>query len=204
MKIVVFGNEDSWNELTVANNDVEWSRAENINSFFNEPGADAFFYLSGDAPMHDYSNIQKPVFINSVTKTLQEINAGKNVVRINGWNGFLKRSSWEVAGNVSASHISIIDLLKKKHIVVPDEAGFISARIIAMIINEAFFAKGENVSTENEINIAMKLGTNYPLGPFEWANAIGLKYVYELLLILCKTDPRYNPAPSMTEKVKYQ
>ena len=42
-----------------------------------------------------------------------------------------------------------------------------------MIINEAFLALQEGVSTKEEINTAMKLGTNYPLGPFEWVEKIG-------------------------------
>ncbi len=45
---------------------------------------------------------------------------------------------------------------------------------MAMIINEAWHALAEEVSTKNEIDTAMKLGTNYPYGPFEWAEKIGL------------------------------
>jgi 3-hydroxyacyl-CoA dehydrogenase len=44
-----------------------------------------------------------------------------------------------------------------------------------MIINEAYFALEDNVSTKAETDIAMKLGTNYPYGPFEWGQLIGLK-----------------------------
>ena len=91
---------------------------------------------------------------------------------------------------------------KKKIIATPDEPGFISARIISMIINEAFYAKGENISTENEIDIAMKLGTNYPFGPFEWANEIGIKNIYDLLVSLSKNDVRYNPSPLLEKKAK--
>ena len=47
---------------------------------------------------------------------------------------------------------------------VPDEPGFIAARIIAMIINEAYYAKGEQVSSKADIDIAMKLGTTIPWG----------------------------------------
>ena len=52
--------------------------------------------------------------------------------------------------------------------------GFITARVIAMIINEAFFALQENVSSKEEIDTAMRLGTNYPYGPFEWTKLIGI------------------------------
>ena len=40
-----------------------------------------------------------------------------------------------------------------------------------------FLQLGENVSTRDEIDTAMKLGTNYPFGPFEWAEKIGLKNI---------------------------
>jgi 3-hydroxybutyryl-CoA dehydrogenase len=70
----------------------------------------------------------------------------------------------------------------------------LSARVIAMIINEAYFALGEGVSSKQEIDIAMKLGTNYPYGPFEWSERIGLKNIYKLLQKLNSTSSRYTIA----------
>ena len=84
---------------------------------------------------------------------------------------------------------------------VPDEPGFITARVIAMIINEAWFALEEGVSTKEEIDTAMKLGTNYPYGPFEWGNQIGLKNIYTLLDKLNTDNPRYRPAELMKKQV---
>ena len=72
--------------------------------------------------------------------------------------------------------------------------GFISARIIAMIINEAYYALDEKVSSKTDIDIAMKLGTNYPYGPFEWCNIIGVQQVYQLLAKLSLTDERFLPS----------
>lgn len=66
-----------------------------------------------------------------------------------------------------------------------------------MIINEAYFTLGESVSSENEIDIAMKLGTNYPYGPFEWARLIGLRNIHSLLEKLTQEDIRYLPAPRL-------
>jgi 3-hydroxybutyryl-CoA dehydrogenase len=51
------------------------------------------------------------------------------------------------------------------------------------------------VSTEKEINIAMKYGTNYPHGPFEWAEIIGIDRIYDLLQQLAASDSKYCPAP---------
>jgi 3-hydroxybutyryl-CoA dehydrogenase len=45
--------------------------------------------------------------------------------------------------------------------------GLIAGGILAMIVNDAWLVLGEGVSPKEEINIALKLGTNYPLGPFE-------------------------------------
>ena len=60
-------------------------------------------------------------------------------------------------------------------IFVKDEPGFVSARIVAMMINEAYFTWEAGTSTKEEIDIAMKLGTGYPYGPFEWGEKIGLR-----------------------------
>lgn len=137
----------------------------------------------------------KPIIINSVENTLQEINAA--FVRINGWPGFLKRpiieASCDQTGARSATE-KIFSLLNQKIEWVADEPGFVTARIISMIINEAYFSLEENVSTKQEIDIAMKLGTNYPYGPFEWSEKIGLKNIYSLLNKLSTIDDRYQPS----------
>jgi 3-hydroxybutyryl-CoA dehydrogenase len=83
---------------------------------------------------------------------------------------------------------------------VPDQAGFITPRVVASIINEAFFALSEAVSTKAEIDTAMKLGTNYPYGPFEWAAKIGLSNVATLLQKLEKEQPRYAPCPLLVQE----
>jgi 3-hydroxybutyryl-CoA dehydrogenase len=73
-----------------------------------------------------------------------------------------------------------------------------------MIINEAYFALEENVSTKEEIDIAMKLGTNYPYGPFEWCKKIGLKNIAALLAELSQTEKRYQPARLLLKEAKEQ
>ena len=62
-----------------------------------------------------------------------------------------------------------------------------------MIINEAFFALEEKISSPTEIDMAMKLGTNYPEGPIAWAKQIGAKHIYQLLSELSKKSDRYFP-----------
>ena len=200
MKILVLANDIAWNEMISGSTNIEWIRAENIDSFTNREGIDAYFNLSENITEPGYSLFNKPVFINSVTATLRKITAAENVTRVNGWNGFLKRNSWEVAGQPTDECLAVLKAMNKNVIIVPDEPGFIAARIISMIINEAYFAKGENVSTEKEIDIAMKLGTNYPYGPFEWAGIIGIKKIYSLLMTLSETDTRYKPSPLLEQE----
>jgi len=138
--------------------------------------------------------------INSVAFTLGEM--GAMFIRINGWPGFLKRELVEAAGNAAdrdaAAHL--FALFGKKTEWVPDICGFISARVVATIINEAFFALEEKISSEGEIDTAMKLGTNYPYGPFEWAEKIGIKEVYTLLQKLAKDESRYIPCKLLDKK----
>ena len=199
MNIIVLATPDAWDELVASTGDVEWIRAADEDSFFQNTTADAYFNLLPNAAAIDHQGITKPLFIHSVNNTLNEIAAAGQVCRINAWKGFLRRDVWEVAGNLTDAASAVLTAMNKRFVLVPDEPGFIAARIISMIINEAYFAKAENVSTEQEIDIAMKLGTNYPFGPFEWSKQIGLKHVFALLTTLAKTDIRYQPA-SLLEK----
>lgn len=199
MKLVVLGDDNSFNELTNGKDNVIWVRAENFKTFKEYADADAYFNLREDAFLLNYSFTDSPVFINSVIESIRD---NKNVYRINGWNGFLEKNTWEIPGKPDDKAIEVLAFLNKKIIPAPDEPGLISLRIIAMIINEAYFAIAEDVSSEKEIDIAMKLGTNYPLGPFEWGEKIGLENIYRLLLKLCKENKKYLPAPSLEKLIK--
>ena len=150
-----------------------------------------------------------PVMVNSVIYTCEEI--GQPFIRINAWPGMLEREVHELAVGVEANHKAVderhtgVDELYRqlgwKYRLVPDVPGMISGRILATIINEAYYTLEENVSTKEEIDIAMKLGTNYPFGPFEWSERIGLANIYDLLNKLGATDSRYIPAKGMAEAV---
>ncbi len=196
MQIVIWADTEKIDLLIAKNSSIEWKIVSDEASF-TIGEADIFLNLNDDAYSIDYSNIIKPVLINSVAFTLKEIKAGKNIVRINGWNSFLKNNTWEVSGNIDAVSVEFFKLLDKKIINCDDEPGFISALIIATIINEAYYAKNDKVSNEADIDTAMKLGTNYPYGPFEWASIIGLKNIYQLLEKLAEKDRRYLPAPGL-------
>ncbi|HRD44777.1 MAG TPA: 3-hydroxyacyl-CoA dehydrogenase family protein [Ferruginibacter sp.] len=146
------------------------------------------------------TEMKKPVLLGCVTKSNKEMNVPDHVIRFNDWNGFLEKPKWEITGERSAAVIEILKHLGKEPVFCNDQPGFISARVIALIINEAYYALGEEVSTKKEIDTAMKLGTNYPYGPFEWCEKIGKERVYQLLNNLSKTDERYLPAPGLVKE----
>jgi 3-hydroxybutyryl-CoA dehydrogenase len=175
---------------------IEWFTSSNQ---LSQASADAVFDLLFEINGYELSHLTeftgKPVFINSVCKTIAEIE--KPFIRINGWTGFLRRQVAEVSCADETQRRQaedILRLLNRKPEWVPDIKGFVSARVVSMIINEAYFAFAENVSSKDEIDIAMKLGTNYPYGPFEWAKKIELKNIAGLLSALSKHEKRYEPS----------
>jgi 3-hydroxybutyryl-CoA dehydrogenase len=138
------------------------------------------------------------VFVNSVTHSLKVI--GEPFIRLNGWPTMLRRDITEVAVNNPAMERTvknIFDGMGWKYQLVPDTAGMVTPRIVSMIINEAWYTFGEGISTKEEIDTAMKLGTNYPFGPFEWGEKIGLDSIKNLLKELSYSDERYTIAPSL-------
>jgi len=83
--------------------------------------------------------------------------------------------------------------------IVGDHAGMVSPRVICMIINEAFYTLEEGTATREDIDLAMKLGTNYPFGPFEWSQRIGLSNVVKVLQAALAEagDERYRVCPML-------
>lgn len=183
------------------------------------PGAAAYFdldFVNEEERCAALSRLQPAlIIVNAVTPTIKEI--GYPFVRINAWPGFLERNIHELAvpeetaaaGNGKAPDeptsqrvATLYRQLAREYRIVPDEPGMISARILATIINEAFFTWEAAVSTKEEIDTAMRLGTNYPLGPFEWGERIGLGRIAGLLGALSSTNPAYVPSPALLEAVE--
>lgn len=189
MKIIVESNENQWIELETIKG-INWVRVENDKDFNLHADADAYFNLI-NKDSNQYFKLPV-VFINGSVDKNALID---NVFQVNAWPGFLSRSIWEIKGDKNENAEKVISNLGKRSLWVKNE--FVSARIISMIINEAYFAFEENVSSKEEINIAMKAGTGYPYGPFEWADKIGIKNVYSLLNDLSKVDKRYTPSESL-------
>jgi 3-hydroxybutyryl-CoA dehydrogenase len=92
--------------------------------------------------------------------------------------------------------------LNTEFLLVDDRVGMVTPRIICMIINEAYCTVQEGTASRADIDLAMKLGTNYPFGPFEWCARIGLKNVYELLEAIYEDskDERYKISALMKKE----
>jgi 3-hydroxybutyryl-CoA dehydrogenase len=123
----------------------------------------------------------------------------------NGMPTLLNRSIFEVAvwkDKDLPKLQQVCQLLKTEHLLVSDRVGLVTPRVISMIINEAYYTVQEGTATREDIDSAMKLGTNYPYGPFEWCHRIGIRHVYELLEALWEDtrDERYKICPLLRKE----
>ncbi len=84
-----------------------------------------------------------------------------------------------------------------------DVPGFISNRVLQVMINEAIWSLYEGVATVEGIDTIMKLGMNHPMGPLALADLIGLDTVLFILEVLMEGygDPKYRPAPLLRQYV---
>ena len=94
--------------------------------------------------------------------------------------------------------------LGKDPVITRDKAGFIVNRILLPMINEAVFVLDEQMASAEDIDKAMKLGTNQPIGPLALADLIGLDVTLDVLSVLYKEfgDPKFRPATLLKEMVR--
>ncbi|GGJ15742.1 3-hydroxyacyl-CoA dehydrogenase [Streptomyces brasiliensis] len=96
-----------------------------------------------------------------------------------------------------AEATGLFQALGKDVSLVGDVPGMIVARTVARIVDLAHDAVAKGVATEEDIDTAMRLGVNYPLGPFEWSRRLGRGWAYDLLDDLHLRDPSGRYAPSL-------
>jgi 3-hydroxybutyryl-CoA dehydrogenase len=206
MQVVVLTSEGLKQELIKQgiDTDARIFFVNDISEFSLYPNADAYFDLLFTPVQERIQFLQSllpaTVVINSVSDTLAETDI--SFIRINGWNSFLESATVEAAASADQRRGAekALAVFGKQCTWLDDMVGFVTPRVISMIINEACLALQEGVSTKEEIDTAMKLGTNYPFGPFEWMDRIGRDKIYALLLKLSRHQSRYLPAAYLSGK----
>lgn len=217
MKIVVTGEEQRVAELrarlaSIANLEIDFTDGDEDEDYKDY---DAIFDLNLD---DDYSRLslyaslkEKPVFVNAVKTSLAEMvyATGAKVkcqlFGINALPGFLSQPVWEMSFYRKFETPAAEKLAKElgiSFLPVEDRTGMVKPRIIFMIINEACYTLQEGTAAMEDIDRAMKLGTNYPYGPFEWCDKIGITSVFETLASVYEDtkDERYKICPLLKNK----
>ncbi|MFD7707956.1 3-hydroxyacyl-CoA dehydrogenase [Streptomyces sp. NPDC059785] len=106
-------------------------------------------------------------------------------------------ASQDTAPRTVAEAIGLFQALGKDVSVIGDAPGMIVARTVARIVDLAHDAVAKGVATEEDIDTAMRLGVNYPLGPFEWSRRLGRTWAHDLLEELNLREPGGRYAPSL-------
>ncbi|WP_405871026.1 MULTISPECIES: 3-hydroxyacyl-CoA dehydrogenase [unclassified Streptomyces] len=106
-------------------------------------------------------------------------------------------ASQDTAPQTLAEATGLFQALGKDVSIMGDVPGMIVARTVARIVDLAHDAVAKGVATEEDIDTAMRLGVNYPLGPFEWSRRLGRNWAYALLDDLHMRDPSGRYAPSL-------
>ncbi|PLR78618.1 3-hydroxybutyryl-CoA dehydrogenase [Bacillus sp. V3-13] len=149
------------------------------------------------------TSTMSPTEIGSFTKRPEQ------VIAMHFFNPVHKMALVEIVRGLETSDETVeairsaAEKMGKETVVVNEFPGFVTSRISALVGNEAFYMLQEGVGTAEEIDKAIKLGLNYPMGPFELGDLVGLdtrlnnlKYLYE------KLGEKYRPAPLLEQYVK--
>lgn len=99
---------------------------------------------------------------------------------------------------------ALSETMGKTFVVAQDMPGFVVNRILCPMLNEAIFALHEGLASVEDIDAAMKLGTNQPMGPLQLADFVGLDTLLAILNVLYDGlgDPKYRPCPLLIKYVE--
>ena len=152
-----------------------------------------------------------PILSSSITVTATEqsswISGKYRLVGISALPTLIQKPLIEIAPTVYSPK-ETLEVVKRfflsigKEIeIVQDRIGMVLPRVLCRIINEAAFAVSEDIALPQDIDKAMKLGVNFPSGPFEWSEQIGLKQVVAVLTALYTDlqEERYRVSPLLKQ-----
>jgi len=109
----------------------------------------------------------------------------------------------ETDDDTMAAVVEVGKRMRKEVVVIKESPGFITSRINAMIGNEAFYMLQEGVASAEDIDKALELGLNHPMGPFELVDLVGLDTRLHILEYLHKSlGEKFRPAPLLVQYVK--
>jgi len=210
MQIVVFGRDIKIKELQAklghieaANWLVQPSNIDEINSSAIVFDLD---YDTDPTRLEHWQKLNNTIVVGAnklqlaETSYLIENEPIENWIGMNTLTGFINKPVWELS-LPNEKNKNVISQLKEQlnieYKLVADRVGLLTPRVILMIINEACYTVQEGTANMKAIDQAMKLGTNYPKGPFEWADEIGIVDVYETLEAIYEDtkDARYKICP---------
>jgi 3-hydroxybutyryl-CoA dehydrogenase len=152
-----------------------------------------------------------PILSSSITVTATEqsswISGKHRLVGIAALPTLIQKPLVEIAPTIYSPKETVevtkrfFQSIGKEIEIVQDRIGMVLPRILCRIINEAAFAITEDIASPQDIDTALKLGINFPFGPFEWAEQIGLKQVYAVLTALHADlqEERYRVSPLLKQ-----
>ena len=216
MNILVIGEEGNFKECQIkfgTRHHYLWERDHREAEKFLINQQLVFDFTLDDQPecFEMYAHNTTRVFINTCKVSLADLTHSFDnkvdslLFGFNGMPTFLTKGIMEVSLWKKEDEHELVQVcheLQTDFIIVDDRVGLVTPRVICMIINEAFYTVQEGTATREDIDTAMKLGTNYPHGPFEWCKIIGIKHVYELLEAVYEDtkDERYKICPLLKKE----
>ncbi len=216
MKILVIGTSRDFEECKQklsGGHDYSWVGEHREAEKFLDSNELVIDFIIDESPaeFEIYASRPLTVLLNTCTITLAELshivnhNLRCTVFGFNGLPGFFSNALLEVSllnGRNADRLKAICQSLQSDYRIVDDRVGLVTPRVVCMIINEAYYTVLEGTATRADIDRAMKLGTNYPFGPFEWCQRIGVKHVYEVLEAVYEDtkDQRYMICPLLKKE----
>lgn len=168
---------------------------------------EVFETIDGHAPKHclfaTNTSTMSPTELGSYTSRPEQ------VIAMHFFNPVHKIPLVEIARGLETSDQTTnairraAEQMGKETVVVNEFPGFVTSRISALVGNEAFYMLQEGVGTPEEIDKAIKLGLNFPMGPFELVDLVGLDARLNNLNYLHQTlGEKYRPCPLLVKYVK--